>query len=452
MLINYEAPLDSALPKNEPVCRKTLIDETMKVLLLQAYMGEGESAVFPVGLALLASSVWQHQVKVFDPNISPNPYGELKTILLDFEPAVVGISLRNIDSTNKRTVKFYYAFLGELLDIIKSVSKAKIIIGGSGFSIFASDIMEYEQRIDYGVFLEGEQVLPALIENLDSPERVPSIYYRKNGKVLFTGSAPPCDLNLLNTADWAILPMLSYTVRRDAIGVETKRGCALGCVYCVYGFLNGKRYRLKKPELVVNEIEYLTQHCGVQRFMFLDSVFNIPMAHAEAVCHEILRRGLRVNWSAWFSEAAITDDFLQLVAQAGCDTVLLSPDALADPVLKTLGKNLTFKQVIETYRRLRTSSCFDVSYNFFKNPPGQTFYNFLSIAFFCLKAKFQMGRKVHFEFNSLRIEPHSQLYQIALREGVISEGVSLLLPRYYTNRKTWLIGAFFDLLLKARRK
>lgn len=423
----------------------------MKILLIQSYLGGSEPAVFPLGLACVKSSLNGHDVRVFDTNVSLDPFRELQTILREFGPDIVGVSLRNIDSTNKRTVAFYYAYLRPVLDSVKSCSAAKIIIGGSGFSMFAAEIMNLEPRIDFGIYLEGETIFPALLENLEAPERAPSVYYRKNGEVIFTGATPPCDLNGLKMADYGIVPLASYK-ERDALGIETKRGCALGCIYCIYGFLNGKQYRLKDPALVVDEIEQIVEKGGARRFMFLDSVFNFPKAHSESICREIIRRGIKVKWSAWFSEATITGDFLELIAEAGCDSVMLSPDALSDPVLKTLGKNFSRKRVLEAYQLLRKSNRFEVSYNFFKNPPGQTFGNFLSIVFFCLKARWQMGRRVHFEFNSLRIEPHTRLFDIALREGAVTGGESLLFPKYYVNRKTWYIGFFFDLLLVIKKK
>jgi anaerobic magnesium-protoporphyrin IX monomethyl ester cyclase len=423
----------------------------MRILLVQAYMGGREPAIFPIGLASLKSSLDGHQVRVFDPNIWQNPWDELKATILGFDPQIIGISLRNIDSTNKRTVVFYFAYLKELLDRVKAGSEAKIIVGGSGFSMFAAEIMAIEPRIDFGVYLEGETVFPDLIENLATPERIKSVYYRKDGKLLFTGLGQPCDLKGTQMPDWEILPLSSY-LGRDAMGIETKRGCALGCIYCTYGFLNGKEYRLKDPVRVVDEIEHLANRCGVGRFMFLDSVFNIPRRHCAAVCHEILRRGVRVRWSAWFSEANISEEFLELIAQAGCDTVMLSPDALCDPVLKRLGKSLSRKQILAAYQLLRKSKRFDLSYNFFKNPPGQTLANFLSIVLFCLRARWQMGRKVHFELNSLRVEPHTVLHQIALREGMVTAGNSLLFPTYYINKKTWFLGTIIDLLLSWKGK
>ena len=70
---------------------------------------------------------------VLIPTPLKRPFDELKEIIEGFSPDVVGISLRNIDSTNKREVVFYYSYLKKAIDEIKAVSNAKIIVGGSGF-------------------------------------------------------------------------------------------------------------------------------------------------------------------------------------------------------------------------------------------------------------------------------------------------------------------------------
>ena len=84
------------------------------------------------------------------------PFKDIQDIVIEFSPDIIGISLRNIDSTNKRRVVFYYDYLKKTLDVVKALSNAKIIIGGSGFSMFAKEIMKDEPRIDFGIFLEGE--------------------------------------------------------------------------------------------------------------------------------------------------------------------------------------------------------------------------------------------------------------------------------------------------------
>jgi radical SAM superfamily enzyme YgiQ (UPF0313 family) len=425
----------------------------MRVLLIQSYLGGNEPLVFPIGLACLKSRLGAYEVRAFDANASKDPAGDMRTLIGSFAPDVIGISLRNIDSTNKREVVFYYEYLNDALDTIKSCSSAIIVVGGSGFSIYAKEIMENEPRIDFGVYLEGEHTFPDLLGNLDAPENVRSVYYRRNGKLFFTGPAEHMEFSRSSGGpEMGLLPLEDYRGYDDSIGVETKRGCAFNCIYCIYGFLNGRRYRLKDPMAIVDEIERLAREHGAERFMFVDSVFNFPKSHAEGICREIVRRGVRIKWSAWLNEKGLTREFLELIRDAGCDKIMLSPDAFSDDVLARLGKNITCREIVEAYEALRQVNHFDVSYNFFKNPPGQNLRNIILMVFFCIKAKLELGRRVHFELNSLRIEPHTTLHNIALREGVVKEGESLLVPRYYTNPETWYVEKLFNALLRLKGK
>ncbi|HLC18449.1 MAG TPA: radical SAM protein [Thermodesulfobacteriota bacterium] len=424
----------------------------MKVLLVQSWLGGAELPIFPLGLASIKSSLKDHDVKVFDPNISQRPFEELEAVLRSFRPEVVGISLRNIDSTNKRKVVFYYGFLRDTIKRIKELSKARVVLGGTGFSIYAREIMEDEPGIDFGVYLEGEGTFARLLENIEAPEKVKSLYIRKNGRVEFTGGGGPLKMEGLGLPDCEGFDIESYKSAPDAFGVETKRGCALECIYCIYGFLNGKGYRLRDPAKVADEIEGLVGKYGVERFTFVDSVFNIPKRHATEICAEIIRRGIRVRWSAWFNERELTEDFAELARKAGCDNFILSPDGFSDGVLKKLGKNITKRDIIRAGKILQGMEGTEVSYNFFKNPPGQSYPAFLALILFCLRARMRMGKRVHFEFNSIRIEPHTRLYETALEEGFIDKADSLLEPRYYTNPDTRLIDRIFNLALRLRGK
>jgi len=423
----------------------------MKVLLVQSYLGGNEPLVFPLGLACLAATLKEHRVEVFDANTAADPFHELRDRVKDFEPDVVGISIRNIDSTNKRKVVFYYPYLEDTIAAVRSVSNARLVAGGSGFSMFAEQIMEDEPKLDFGIALEGEAVFAQFLDHLETPEQVPSLYYREDGRVLFSGPAPSTDMNAVPLPDHGVLPLETYRSSREALGVETKRGCPLRCIYCVYGYLNGKAYRLREPARVVDDIQDLAAR-GARRFTFVDSVFNLPLEHAEQICRELIERNLTVRWSAWLSECGFTGAFLDLAVRAGCDHVILSPDGFSDVTLKRLGKDMGQADILRAYRLLRSHGGVEVSYNFFKNPPGQSLRGFLGMLLFCLRAKLQMGRRIHFEFSSLRIEPHTRLHRIALEEGVVGAEESLLFPKHYTQARTRYIEVFCDVVLRLAGK
>ncbi|MBF0539581.1 MAG: cobalamin-dependent protein, partial [Nitrospirae bacterium] len=323
----------------------------MKVLLVQSYLGGADKdeppdrAIFPLSLACLKASLTRHEVRVFDTNLHTEPHEGLRQLLRQFSPDVVGISIRNIDSTNKSESVFYYAYLKQTLDVIRATTTgARVVAGGAGFSIFARQIMEAEPRIDYGVLLEGELVLPMLLDNLNDPSVVPNVFYRRDGQVCYSVNGSTPDFDALPLPERSGMAIERYG--EGAVGVETKRGCPLGCVYCVYGFLNGKRMRLRPHHRVVDDIQRLVEDFGVTQFTFVDSIFNVPLKHAEDICNELLRRKIAVKWSAWFSEKNLTRHFLELAVRAGCSNIIFSPDGFSDNCLRQLGKNITMRDIL----------------------------------------------------------------------------------------------------------
>jgi len=423
----------------------------MRVLLVQSYLGGAEPPVFPAALACLKPALANHEVMAFDPNIAADPYGELAAAIRAFQPEAVGLSLRNIDSTNKRVVVFYYQYFKDMLDVIRQETAAPLIVGGSGFSMFAETVMEDAGLVDFGVYLEGERTFPALLDNLDAPERVASVFYRKGGRVRYSGDGLKVAGDDLPEPDFGVLPVTPYLAMPWGVGLETKRGCALSCVYCPYGFLNGKKYRLKDPKRVADEAETLAAR-GARRFTFLDSVFNLPKEHAAAVCRELAARKTGLRWSAWFNERELDAPLLDLAVAAGCENVILSPDAFSDAALARLGKSIRKADILRAYVLLKDRPELEVSWNFFKNPPGQTFGAFLCMAAFVIRARLHLGRRAHFEFNSLRVEPHTALHKIALAEGVAGEGDDLLRPLYYTQKRTAFIERLFNAALRLAGK
>ena len=59
--------------------------------------------------------------------------------------------------------------------------------------------------------------------------------------------------------------------RTEEIGVQTKKGCPHNCLYCLYGFLEGRQIRRREPDRVVREIEAYRTRWGAKRFWFADA-------------------------------------------------------------------------------------------------------------------------------------------------------------------------------------
>ena len=401
-----------------------------KIFLIQQYQGRKEhlGAVFPLGLAYLATAVIkQHEVQVFDANLYNEPYPILENRIRRFKPDVVGISIRNIDNMDKRNLFYYFKTVQPTIAIIKELTpKAKIVVGGSGFSIFSEEIMERIPEIDFGVYLEGEETFPELIDNIDTPDKVKGLFYRNHQNIIFTGPRALPEFGKLPVPGRDLFEMGLYTNQLGNIGVQTKRGCPLNCAYCSYPFLNGNKIRYRTPENVVDEIEYLISTFGIREFMFVDGVFNSPLKHAIAVCEEIIRRGLKVKWTAWCDIRNFTEEFIDIAARAGCVHLPFSPDGATDAALEVLGKGINASDINRTLRLLQKYKHIRASFGFFFIPPKQTYWGLIKTLWLYLKINLLLLGRGSASLSWIRIEPHTRIYDIALKEGLINEKTDLL--------------------------
>jgi radical SAM superfamily enzyme YgiQ (UPF0313 family) len=394
----------------------------MRLLLVQTYLGRKEKPVFPLGLAYLAAACEDHEVQVLDQNVEEDPWGSLQERIGSVQPEVIGFSLRNIDTTQFRDPYLYYPALVRAVGVARSCSpEVPIVIGGPGFSMFPEQVMRLVPDVAYGVYLEGEETLPKLLLRLCDPASVPGVYYRRDGNIVFSGPAKAPDFARFSPRR-DLFSLERYRDQLDAVGIEAKRGCPLRCLYCSYPHLNGARPRVRAPEAVVEELKDLQDRYGVSSVMFVDPVFNLPANHAEAICREILRKRLSVTWSAWFLEAGLTEKFVTLAIEAGCRCFSFSPDALSDSALKVLGKGLTKDDVYRVRDMARRIPEMRISCNFFLNPPNQTLGGFLRTVGFAIRTKMLLKSRVDgILMGAARIEPHTALHRLAVKQGYLSE-------------------------------
>ena len=79
-----------------------------KILLIQAISMEGMDIerVYPIGITTLGTIIrrsGRYAVRIIDMNMAANPYAGLEKIIAEWQPDVLGISLRNLDPLGNRT-------------------------------------------------------------------------------------------------------------------------------------------------------------------------------------------------------------------------------------------------------------------------------------------------------------------------------------------------------------
>ncbi len=405
---------------------------TMKILLIQSYLGQGIPPTFPLGLAYLAACLPDHELRVLDLNIYQYPYEELQNVIVEFSPDIIGVSLRNIDDQSRLFIRYFYKEYQIVIKRIKQLAPdTPLITGGAGFSMFAHKIMERNPEIDFGILQEGEESLPELLENLDNPENVKGIFYRNKAAVFFTGNRKLPDIDRLPFPRRELIDISKYPVTSlpYALGLQTKRGCSLNCTYCNYPFLSGNKVRFRSPANVVDEIQELQKKHGINNFIFTDSVFNIPIEHASVICEEIIRRGLDVRWGAYLDLRFADEEFLFLAKRAGCNDFIFSPDAVSEAALRGLNKGITREDIDRVYNLFKKNEKFKqvhVFFSFFLSGVEETFWGLLQTLFYYIKIKVFLANNGGASVSWIRIEPDTDIYRMAIENKLLKADTDLL--------------------------
>lgn len=309
----------------------------MKVLLVSPNREHLPDPVFPIGLAYVAASLRQqdHEVDVLDLCFSGDPERDIREHVQGFCPDIVGISLRNIDDVAFPKRRSYLHEYRESLDLIRKYTRAPLVLGGSGFTIMPQEFMN-ELGAEYGIAGEGEQAFPELIEKIRRGRAEPGKTYRSAKRVRDIDRTAP---------DRSFFDSASYYRFGGMLNIQTKRGCPFGCIYCTYPKIEGKRVRLRDPHSVADEVREIREQTGARHFFIVDSIFNHPASHAEAVCNALISRSLDITWSCYANPAGMTGRLAERMAKAGCTGIEFGTDSLVDEGLEVMGKNFTFRQV-----------------------------------------------------------------------------------------------------------
>ncbi len=414
----------------------------MRILLVQAFTALDMELVWPIGLNYLAAHLpEEHHVEIFDANLvreEADPYDAVARKVAEFQPDVVGISLRNIKVATPGLHNDDFEPQQRTVQAIRGAAPgARIVIGGTGFSLYSDLFMEKLPEVDFGVWGEGDTRFPLLLDNLDRPQRVPGLWYRDGGEITYTGQPPSLDFAALEHTRKDLVPFEPYAKSSYvSVGLQSKRGCALHCSHCSDTYLLGNAVRQRPPSDVVDEMEVFVYEWGLKHLFFCDQIFNIPVRHAIDICKEIVDRRLEVRWSAWFNEKAVTlpDELLIWLKRAGCGLLSFSPDHVDDRMLKNLDKNFRHKDLVHGYRIAKKYDM-DVEYSFFLNSPGEDWRSLMSILTFLAKAKLHLGGNMRMftllMMQPIRIYPHSRLHQLAVETGLVDRDADLIEGQFW---------------------
>lgn len=408
----------------------------MNVLLVSTNRNILPMPVMPIGACIVAHAAERsgHTVHLLDLMFTKDATAALDSAVTGFQPDVVGLSVRNIDNNDMRNTVFFLDSLRNIVDAIRTRTRAPILLGGAALGVMPEEILRLAD-VSGCVIGDGETIFPSLLDRISRGGDFHDIsgvayienstYHRNPSPALgFSSACPAPDYHRwLNTA--------SYRSHMATIPIQTKTGCQFQCVYCTYPGIEGSMYRLKEPGSVADAVARLAA-TGLRDIEFVDSVFNAPLDHAMNVCAALagVRHHARLQCLE-LNPLSFDDSLVTAMERAGFVGMGITLESASDPVLRGLKKGFTAREVhhaAEVVRRHRIPC----AWIFLLGGPGETEETVKETLRFA--GKQIRPQDVAFFNTGIRIYPGTELESIARRQGVLSRAPEdMLSPVFYVS-------------------
>jgi radical SAM superfamily enzyme YgiQ (UPF0313 family) len=299
-------------------------------------------------------------------------------------PKVVGLSLHQTSNVSVSRV------VDRLREALPEIC---IIVGGmSCYQHFVA------QRIfpqaDYVVVGEADTVIGPLAEALARGERpadLPGIVSRYDSPDrTFVGAPLPHNLDIVGAPDYGFANLDHYVNWNGyrLMPLVGSRGCGWSrCTFCAERF----NWRARTPETVAEEIEYYTTR-GFKDFVFNESDFNSNLSFVLRLCQEIVRRGIKANFTAQLRVGKDCDfQYYKAMHEAGFSCLRFGVDALSESTLLLQRKGYTKQMVMDNLRHCHDLGIF-TEINVVVGVPGETDEDIEEAADFIIQMKPYIGR------------------------------------------------------------
>lgn len=279
-----------------------------------------------------------------------------------FHPDLIGMSMMTLRYRQN------YQILSQIKDAYPFID---IVVGGPHVSTMREDVLKDCPAVDYGVVLEGEETMVELCSGKELSQ-IKGLIYRNQDRVIYNG-----DRAFINDLDY--VPFPTYEKHElpkygsKIMSIVSSRGCPYNCIYCPVGSAIGRKFRVRTPKHVVDELAYWYER-GYRRFGFVDDNFTLVKDRVYQICDEIEKRGLKgldLQCGNGVRADQIDRKLLERMKEVGFSYIAFGVEAGNNKILANLKKH----EDIETIEKAIKDACelgYRVGLFFLVGTPGET--------------------------------------------------------------------------------
>ncbi|MEM3641973.1 MAG: radical SAM protein [Candidatus Bathyarchaeia archaeon] len=229
------------------------------------------------------------------------------------------------------------------------------VLGGCHATFWDVNALNECPHLDVIVRKEGEITFLDLLSKLKNKENldeVQGVTFRKGDRIIRNEDRPYIEnLDDLPFPAHHLLNLNSYIkVGKLIIPVMTSRGCVYWCDFCTAVRMFGRKYRMRSPKNVVDELEFLYNKYGADQFTFYDDAFTVDPRRVEDICEEILRRKLQIQWDCEKRVDMVNKPLLEKMKKAGCIAVWFGVESGSQMIIDQMHKKFKIDQTRNAFK------------------------------------------------------------------------------------------------------
>ncbi|MDR0268159.1 B12-binding domain-containing radical SAM protein [Paenibacillus sp.] len=234
-----------------------------------------------------------------------------------------------------------------------------IVFGGPHAGFVDRETLESFDFVDVIVSGEGEQTLLDLLNAYaagDSLHHVPGVTFRDGASIIRN---PP--RNVIDELDSLPFPAYHLIDNVDAyyenstdrfLEIEAGRGCPFKCKFCSTSLFFSRKYRVKAPEKLIEEMKWLKEHWNISSFGLIHDNLTVNKAKIFDLCDAFLNSGESFTWYCSSRTDTINKEMMVRMKEAGCRGIFFGVETGSQEMQKNIGKRLKLQSAAQTFRDL----------------------------------------------------------------------------------------------------
>ena len=236
-----------------------------------------------------------------------------------------------------------------------------ILFGGPQATLVVQELLREVPEVDFVIAGEADDAFPDFLDALESREvgGVGALFHRRDGEIAHEPSNRLVNVESLPTPDYGLWPFQEAIDRGwygHLIPIDAGRGCPFKCTFCSTNLFFKRRYRMKSPQKVVEEMTKLKNEYGFGSFKLTHDTFTTSRKDVIRFCHTLQSSELKdVRWSCSARVDTVDRELLSNMRESGCTGLFYGIESgtrrMQDSILKHLDVR-SIKPVVSASLRL----------------------------------------------------------------------------------------------------